>query len=163
MRRHSVDPKNFSLLQSLDNIARDIQLPITENTTQDLLLERLSSSLQEHVSHDARLHGFRTQSMFAHVAAAMGECQLITEEDGGAFFDIAGNLKRPDFRIVTRLHGQLLVEVKNFHKKSLHATYTLKREYVHSLKEYAELNKVPLKFAIYWARWGIWTLWTPIT
>ncbi|TWU13681.1 hypothetical protein CA54_25160 [Symmachiella macrocystis] len=158
MLRHPVDPKNFSLIQSIDDIARANQLPITENKTQELLLEKLTSSLREHVAHGARLHGFRTQSMFAHVAAAMGECLIIKEEDGGAFFDIAGDLKQPDFRIVTRQHGRMLVEVKNFYQKKPHKKYTIKGKYLHSLKEYAKLNEIPLKIAIYWARWGCWTL-----
>ncbi|MEM8672050.1 MAG: hypothetical protein AAGG48_31325 [Planctomycetota bacterium] len=94
--------------------------------------------------------------MFAYVAAAMGACELISEEDAGSLFDDSGELIRPDFRIVTRDALSLLVEVKNFHKAPF-KTFTMKGKYLQSLKRYPRLNKVPLHLAIYWSRWNLWT------
>src|SRR5205809_169365 len=118
MKRHERDPLHFSLLKSLDEFARTKGKSILDPVTQDELFERLRASLHEHVHHNARLHGFRVESMFAYVAAAMGSCQLISEEDAGLFLEATGDLRRPDFRIITLDSSQMLVEVKNFHQKN---------------------------------------------
>ena len=161
MKRHKVDPGNFSLLTSLDEFARRNGGSINEESTHEQLIESLRLALEEHVNHKARIHGFRAQAMFAHVVAAMGSCALITEEDSGAFFDTGENLKRPDFRLITSDGKKMLVEVKNFHPNSAFKEYRLDGGYVTSLQRYAELNSIPLKIAIYWSRWNIWTLLDP--
>jgi hypothetical protein len=158
MKRHPVDPRNFSLLKSLDQFARSKGLSISDTAAHDELLDTIRSSLQEHVNHKSRLHGFRAESMFAHVAAAMGFCQFISEEDSGAFFDISGELQRPDYRIVTLESERMLVEVKNFYQNRPTKPLSMKGEYLRSLKRYAAINSIPLRLAIYWARWGMWTL-----
>jgi hypothetical protein len=52
----------------------------------------------------------------------------------------------------------LLVEVKNFYQQKPFQEFTQTEDYVAALAEYAALNKCLLAFAIYWARWNIWTL-----
>lgn len=160
MKRHSPDPSHFALLKSLDDVARASGKSILDVATQEELLERLRESLREHVNHEARLHGIRVESIFAHLAAAMGSCRLISEEDSGIFFDTDGDLKRPDFRIVTLDSAKMLVEVKNFHQKQdpRKPFRRIKGEYLRSLKKYAALNSLPLRLAIYWSRWNLWTL-----
>lgn len=159
MKRHPQDPLNFSLLRSLDEFAKKNGLSIQDVAAQEGLIESFRTSLQTHVSHAARIHGFRVESMFAHVVAAMGEVVQISEEDAGAFFDESGNLKRPDFRIITRAREQMLVEVKSFYQKSSpKKPYSITGEYLASLKRYAALNNVPLRIAIYWSRWNLWSL-----
>lgn len=96
--------------------------------------------------------------MFAYLAAALGNCKLISEEDAGIFFDGIGGLRRPDFRIVILDGSSFLVEVKNFHERNPHKPYTFKQEYLGSATKYAALMGLPLKFAIYWSRWSVWTL-----
>ena len=158
MKRYPEDPDQFSLLKLLDDFARTRGLSITDPATRDQLLEILRASLQGHVSNAARLHGLHAQSMFAYTAGAMGACQLIAEEDTGALFDLDGDLQRPDFRIITRDGLQMLIEVKNFHPKNPLGKLRLDGNYLRSLERYAALNSVPLKIAIYWSRWNIWTL-----
>ena len=158
MKRHPEDRDQFSLLKSLDDFARKKGLSITDPATRDQLVEVLGTSIQDNVDKASRLHGLHAQSMFAYMAAAMGACQLIGEEDSGALFDRDGDLQRPDFRIITRDGMQMLVEVKNFHPKNPVDKLRLNGGYLRSLKRYAELNTVPLKLAVYWSRWNIWTL-----
>lgn len=156
MKRHVQDPLNFSLLRSLDEFARSNGISFKDVVARDGLIDSFRSSIQDHVSHEARIHGIRVESMFAHVVAAMGEAVLISEEDAGALFDDAGILKRPDFRIITREHDQMLVEVKNFHQKhSPTKPYRITGEYLAKLKRYAQLNAAPLRIAIYWSRWNM--------
>lgn len=104
------------------------------------------------------MHGFRVQAMFAYVAAALGHCKLITEEDSGIFFDGVGDLRRPDFRVLIRDGSQFLVEVKSFREKNAWKPYSFKRTYLDKVQMYAVALGIPLKFAIYWSCWNIWTL-----
>lgn len=158
MKRHPLDPLNFSLLRPLDEFARSHGLSITDLAAREGLLASFRTSLEQHVSHEARLHGIRVESMFAYVVAAMGACDLISEEDAGTLFDDTGDLKRPDFRIITRDREHMLVEVKNFHQNSPRKPYRITGKYLASLKRYAQLNNVPLRIAIYWSRWNMWSL-----
>ena len=96
--------------------------------------------------------------MFSYLAAALGNCALITEEDSGTFFDTIGTLTRPDFRLITRDNQQMLIEVKNHHEKNVPQPYSFTESYLESVTRYAELMGLPLKFAIYWSRWNTWTL-----
>lgn len=159
MKRHEQDPLDFSLLRSLDQFARTHKLSITDLAAQQGLLDSHRVSLQEHISHQARIHGIRVGSMFAHLAATLGSTLLISEEDAGELFHAFDNIQRPDYRIVTQDHEQFLVEVKNFHQKSDPLKpFKIKGSYLALLKKYAQINGMPLKLAIYWSRWNMWSL-----
>jgi len=142
----------------LDAFAREQNLSIADESTHALLLEEMSKALKESRSNPIRLHGFRIQSMFAYVAAALGNSIIISVEDSGIFFDGVGKLRQPDFRIVVLDGTQFLVEVKNTHEQNPNKPYTFKKPYLDTICSYAEQMGVPLKFAIYWSRWSIWTL-----
>jgi hypothetical protein len=158
MKRHDTDHPQAELLRVLDNFARGRNLSIADESTQTELLDELSKALKENRSNPIRLHGFRVQSMFAYVAAALGHSTIISEEDSGIFFDGVGGLRQPDFRIVVLDGTKFLVEVKNFHEKNSHKPYIFKKPYLDAICLYAEEMGIPLKFAIYWSRWSIWTL-----
>jgi len=96
--------------------------------------------------------------MFAHVAAALGKSKIIVEEDSGVFFSSEEDIRRPDFRLITNESEQLLIEVKNFRQKDPMEPFILKSKYLSSLKKYADVFKIPLKIAIYWSVWKLWTL-----
>ncbi|MBW2194816.1 MAG: hypothetical protein JRF37_04395, partial [Deltaproteobacteria bacterium] len=51
-----------------------------------------------------------------------------------------------------------LIEVKNFHQKDPMEPFTIKATYLSTLKKYADAFKVPLKMAIFWSVWKLWTL-----
>lgn len=158
MERHHADSEQFSLLQHLDSLAKAGGDSITDVIVRDRLLKQISETLAAHQKHGARLHGLRSQSMFAYVAAALGQCEVISEEDAGELYFHAGDVQRPDFRIRTKASGELFVEVKNFRPNNPFEPYQLKKKYIDSLKRYCSTFGVPLKFAIYWARWRVWTL-----
>lgn len=142
----------------LDDFARVRNLSIADESTQAQLLDAISEAMRESRKNPIRLHGFRVQSMFAYLAAALGNSKIISEEDSGIFFDADGSLRQPDFRIVTLDGTQFLVEVKNFHKRNATKPYKFRKQYLDSICAYAEQMALPLKFAIYWSRWGKWTL-----
>jgi hypothetical protein len=158
VRRHDTDHPQAELLRVLDNFARGRGLSIADEATQTQFLDELSEALKENRSNPIRLHGFRVQSMFAYVVAALGCSRVISEEDSGIFFDGVGGLRQPDFRIVLLDGTKVLVEVKNFNQTNPQKPYIFQKRYLDGMCRYAEEMGVTLKFAIYWARWRTWTL-----
>jgi len=116
MKRHLLDQK-YKLLRMLDDFAQSEGLSIKDEIASVKFIDRLSSTVQKQRSDPIHVHGFRVESMFAHVAAALGKSQIITEEDSGVFFSSEEDIRRPDFRLVTNEGEQLLIEVKNFRQK----------------------------------------------
>jgi len=96
--------------------------------------------------------------MFAYVAGALGNCSLIKQEDGGGICLVTDDkVKIPDYRIILRDAETFLVEVKNCSDTKIF----FKEDYIEGLKNYASLNKCPLKIAVYWSRGKIWSLVSP--
>lgn len=158
MKRHLPDEKHFKLLKMLDDFAQSVGLSINDEIVFDKFIKHLSEAIKKHRNNPIRIHGFRVESMFAHIAAALGKSQIITEEDSGVFFSSEEDIRRPDFRLITKEGKQFLVEVKNFHKKDPMEPFTIKSIYFSTLKKYADAFKIPLKIAIFWSVWKLWTL-----
>lgn len=85
MKRHFTDENQFKFLQMLDDFARSEGLSINDENTFKRFTDYLSVTVKKHRDNPVLVHGFRIESMFAHIAAAMGKCKLITEEDSGSF------------------------------------------------------------------------------
>lgn len=162
MKKVTTDSKQFGILRMLDDFARMQGLPLSDQVGHEQFVKRLSDALKQHQANPVLVHGFRVQTMFAYLAASLGACRMITEEDAGEFYTDTPHLKRPDFRILTCDGAECFVEVKNFNQSDPVAPYLLKRDYVDSLRSYADAFKKPLLIAIYWARWKLWTL-NPLT
>ena len=158
MKRHLPDEEYFTLLKMLDGFAQSEGMSIKDELILSKFIDRLSAAIQRHRDNPIRVFGFRVESMFAHIAAALGKCQVITEEDSGALFSVEEDIRRPDFRIITVDHQQFFVEVKNFHPKDPMESITFKPSYIFSLKKYADVFNTPLKVAIFWSVWNLWTL-----
>lgn len=157
MKRHLSDQKYFKLLKMLDDFAQSEGMSIKDEMVIDKFIERLSEAIQKHRENPIRVYGFRVESMFAHIAAALGKSQIITEEDSGSFFSYDEDIRRPDFRLLTIDGSQLLIEVKNFHQKNPVEPLVVKSAYLLTLKKYADAFNIPLKIAIFWSL-GLWTL-----
>lgn len=104
------------------------------------------------------LHGWRTQSMFAYVAASLGNAEVVKEEDAGRLIAREENLQVPDYRLLLRDGSEILVEVKNCHKPSPSARFSLRTSDLNGLRRYSDRFGKPLRLAIYWSSWNAWTL-----
>jgi len=145
-----------------DEFAREKGIAISNQDGGGQFIEQLAVALKTHRETPTVVHGFRIQTMFAYVAAALGGCRIITEEDAGDLFVESPNFKRPDFRMLTTAGREIFVEVKNFdQQEEPMADFVLKSDYLISIQRYASAFQKPLFFAIYWRRWQIWTL-TPV-
>ncbi|MDU9006900.1 hypothetical protein [Sedimentitalea todarodis] len=161
MKRLDSDPEKFDALELYSRVSSDHGYKIGVDGDQNDFVERVAKSLKNALNSPTMIYGKRTEAMFAHVAGAMGACKLIKQEDSGASFVSADDVAVPDYRIVTKSDQIFLVEVKNFRMRSLSQRYTMKKPYLVKLQCYADMNKVPLKFAIYFSGVNQWILLSP--
>lgn len=158
MKRISRDPQKFDLMRIIDDYARSHGVDIRDQVNQEGLLNELATQIETNRRNDILIHGLRIQSMFAYVAAALGVCRAIKEEDAGELYSAEPDIRAPDFRIITLEPRKLLVEVKNCHTLHQQRDYRFTRAYLDSLKRYASVFGTELFIAIYWSQIKLWTL-----
>lgn len=129
--------------------------PLRDSAT--AFIEGLAGRLTEELARDTRVFGQRTHAMFRYVAASLGECQIVKEEDAGFFYSASAELALPDYRLVLTDGQQLLVEVKNCHQP-LPGCFEITQDYADRLSRYCDLVEGAFRFAIYWSQLGVWTL-----
>jgi hypothetical protein len=140
MNRLSTDSKQFGALRMLDEFVQSHRLGLSDHAAESVFLKKLSTALREHRKNPALIHGFRAQTMFAYLAAALGGCKIITEEDSGEFYVADPEFKRPDFRILTHEGKDFLVEVKNYNQSDPKAPFVLKAGYPNRAKGHKPLR-----------------------
>ena len=158
VNKHPLDRSFSGVFRALDEFGRAKGYSISDGNGARKFVEEIGAWLCAHQKDPKMIHGFRIQGMFAYVAAALGHCEIITEEDSGEFYSSLEHLKRPDFRLLTIGNAEFFVEVKNFKQPKPFKEFRLKRKYAEQILAYAEAFKKPLYFAIYWASWRVWTL-----
>lgn len=140
---------------SLMEILRTTGLNINNKDELSALIEK---GIDDIATQDHRKYGLRTESMFAYMAGALGNCELIKQEDGNGICLVADDtLNIPDYRVMLKDKETFFVEVKNCAETSL----IFKEGYIKDLQKYADLNRIPLKLAVYWNRLKMWTLVSP--
>jgi hypothetical protein len=161
MRRLPRDPVKFDLLQIIAGRIRTRGDRIQDPVAAAEVFRELQSSYVRGQSDQKLFHGQRTEVLFAYVAAALGRCQLIKSEDSGEVYSTQGDLRVPDYRLVTREGRQLLVEVKNLHAPDPQRLFKIRATDLRGLQQYASTCGCELFLAIYWSSWKQWTLIQP--
>ena len=127
-----------------DQFLQGRQLQLSDEAAEEFI-KGLPEIIRKHRINRTLIHGFRAQTMFSYVAAALGGCKIITEEDSGEFYNDTLEYKRPDFRILTHAGEEFFVEVKNFHQKSKpDKPLVLKAKYVTQLLNYTAAFRKPV-------------------
>lgn len=153
--------ESFAFLRSLDEFVRCRGLSIETPEAHDAFAAEVRKCLED-VRRPTLLYGMRTEGMFGYVAEALGNCAAVLREDDGPVRTPRVNLRRADYRLILNDRKQYLVEVKNHHqKKDPRQPVYFQRSYVETLLQYAEMVGQPLRIAVYWDRWNIWTLTCP--
>ncbi|MBX5272611.1 hypothetical protein HJB99_28785 [Rhizobium sp. NLR17b] len=158
MKRVKRDPEKFDALALFTAVGRDRGYKLNVHGDMESFLDTVKGSLQASETNPLLLHGKRAEALFAHVAGALGRCRFIKQEDAGDMFVAAGNLIAPDYKIVLNDGSALFVEVKNFYIKSFDKEFALPVKTMAGLENYAELNGLPLKIAIYFSNANCWVL-----
>ncbi len=99
MKKLRTDSKQFGVLRMFDQFLHSHGLDLSDQSRDEEFITKVSDALRKHRGDPILVHGLRIQTMFAYVAADLGGCRIIAEEDAGEFFVASPKLKRPDFRI----------------------------------------------------------------
>ncbi len=144
-------------MRLLDRFARSRGTSLQDQSHQEAFVAELITQIETQKQRAILIHGMRIQTMFAYVAAALGNCRIIKEEDAGEIY-VDEDLRVPDFRVATLDGEEFLVEVKNCHESNPRRDYRFTRRYLDSLRSYAQIMKKKLFIALYWSRPRLWTL-----
>jgi hypothetical protein len=147
----------MEVLKLFATIGRQHGFTLGDKTSETQFLESVSASLIRNKDNQSLLHGFRTEDLFQYVAASLGKCLLIKQEDTGEPIAVS-EMQPPDYQLVLQDKSRIFVEVKNCHKKQPPCLFTLKGDYVHRLLQYSNLFDTDIRIAIYWSAWNLWTL-----
>ena len=151
------DPMRFDILDLFDAVGRSRKYVLGSAEDKAEFIQLVDESLTE-ANTDSMIYGRRTEAMFAYIAASLGKCLLIKKEDTGDVFSNDVDILLPDYRLVLADGSQMMVEVKNYRQRSAYNEYSVKTEYLDRVLRYAHIVNTDLYFAIYWSKWGMWTL-----
>jgi hypothetical protein len=151
----------IDLLTLFGRFGREQHISLRDPQAAETFIASVREAVNAALSNDTLLHGQRTENMFEALAVSLGKYKLLTKEDAGRVHP-EGKFTAPDFRVVLDDGTQWLIEVKNvFDANASRQRIRLRPEDVARLLGYSEATGTPLKLALYWAQWGIWTLIDP--
>lgn len=114
------------------------------------------AGLRDSLSAPSRIRGWVSDQLFGLIAADLGGCQLVKQEDTGVLF-YDEEVKLPDWRLTLLSDENLLVEVKAIDDE-LPRVAKLRLSEVARLRRYADLNRCPLLVALHWVVMDLWSL-----
>ena len=162
MNSDYVERKPFDLLAALAKFGSENRISINDPQAVPKFADFVGDALYSALSDPALLYGQRTEAMFEAMLITLGGFSLLKAEDKGRVHPSERYIA-PDFRVVLLDGTQWLIEVKNayieepFRQERCFMT----KGYREKLENYAAATAGQLKLAVYWARWGIWTLVSP--
>ena len=154
--------KPFDLLTELARFGLEKNISLNDPQAVPEFAAFVGNALDSALSNMALLYGQRTQAMFEAMLVSLGSFSLLKAEDNGRVYPDESFLA-PDFRVVLLDGTQWLIEVKNVYisDPSQQERLLMKRSYREKLENYASATGGQLKLAVFWARWGVWTLVSP--
>ncbi|CCQ74244.1 hypothetical protein [Magnetospira sp. QH-2] len=155
-------PKPFDILSQLAKYGLEQKVFLSDPKAILGFSSHVAREAERALADPALLHGQRVEAMFEALAVCLGEFTLLKREDTGSVFPKDEYIV-PDFRVVLKDGEHWLVEVKNVYEEDpgkqerrlMSSAYRLK------LSAYAAATGAQLKLAVFWARWGVWTLISP--
>jgi hypothetical protein len=148
----------IDLLMTFARFGRQQRLSLRDPKAAEAFTGTVKEQLAEALGNEALLHGQRVQNMFEALVVSLGQYNLLKTEDTGTVHP-QGKFTAPDFRVVLRDGAQWLIEVKNVHDADPgRQRFRIRTQDFDRLKAYAVEVNCPLKFALYWSQWRIWTL-----
>lgn len=158
----SGDGKPFDLLAQYSNFGLSRKISLRDSASMSAFGEFAGTQLKRAMTDSRLLHGQRAEAMFEALLVALDQITLMKPEDLGRLHPAEG-FRAPDFRVVLKDGRQWLIEVKNVYEVEAFAQRRelMSRTYREEMEAYAAATGGELKLAIFWARWGLWTLVTP--
>lgn len=153
--------KAFDLLASVAAFAREHKIALNDPLLVERFIADAAPKLKEALADPTLIHGSRTERLFEATVLSLGHFRLLKTEDVGRVH-AADTCRAPDFRLVLADGEQWLVEVKNVRSKQpLKQKTRMSAAYLASLQTYADTVGTPLRLAIFWSLWNIWTVISP--
>ncbi|MCF3946951.1 hypothetical protein [Acidiphilium iwatense] len=153
--------KAFELLASVAAFAREKGIAMNDPSLVTQFIGDAEPRLKAALSDPPLIHGSRTERLFEATVLSLGKFRLLKTEDVGRVH-AADTCRAPDFRVVLQDGEQWLIEVKNVRCKEPFKQETrMSAAYLASLQSYADTVGAPLKLAIFWSLWNIWTVVSP--
>lgn len=150
--------KDFDLLALAATFAQRQGLSLNDPAFVERFFDDAAHRLKVALGDPTLIHGSRTERMFEATVLSLGRFRLFKAEDTGRVHP-AMAYRAPDFRIVLQEGDDWLVEVKNVHSKNPQNQRTsVSAAYLASLEAYADAVGSPLRLALYWSRWSLWTV-----
>lgn len=132
------------------------QRRITDPARVEATVAQFEAGLRDSLESPPRIRGWMSDQLFGLIAADLGGCQLVKQEDSGnLFYEEA--VKLPDWRLTLLSNENILVEVKA-EADDRPRVSRLRLAEVARLRRYAELNQCPLYIAVHWMATSMWTL-----
>ncbi|MDO8345860.1 MAG: hypothetical protein Q7T48_21860 [Cellvibrio sp.] len=158
MKKLKRDAEKFDVLELFADMAAEHGYDLNDHVAQEDFVSRVRNSIEKSKKSNIAIFGKRIESLFAYVAGALGKVILLKQEDSGDIYFSENEILAPDYRLTFDGNEQLLVEVKNCHHRNPANKFSIKKNYYLKLKQYADLNDLNLKFAVYFSSWNLWTL-----
>src|SRR5205823_9554983 len=136
MKRIPRQSSALGVMDLFDVIGPSADLKLNDSGVLQTFLNSVSDAFTSAQGTPTLLHGRRVEAMFAYVAAALGKCIAIKEEDAGDLYASSTDLQAPDYRLILNDETEILVEVKNCHKRRLTAPLTFSPQYIQKLRNY---------------------------
>lgn len=165
VRRITRQYERLEALELFRRIDRGSQTTVSLRDAQRIgdFITTVEEGLTDALGSEGTLHGWRIQALFEHLAASLGNIQLLKAEDSGECFFVGDEPKPPDFRVILLEGEPFLVEVKNVapgRHTGLPKDFRMSSGEFHALRRYRDLAAPgwPIRLALYWARPNRWTL-----
>lgn len=159
MKRLSRRPEQIETLNfhaAVDVPAPGEQRRVSDPARVQATVAQFEAGLRDSLGSPSRIRGWVSDQLFGLVAADLGGCKLVKQEDAGVLFH-EGEVKLPDWRLALLSGTNILVEVKA--EDGNHPRVSkLRPAEVARLKSYAKLNGCPLYIAVHWVAMSMWTL-----
>jgi hypothetical protein len=153
------NPLRFELLHLFDAHVEAARGSLHDPEAPAKFIASLSQPLGASLADKTLLRGLNAEALFEALVVSLGRIQLVKREDSGATWTTRPRLTVPDYRIVLADGTGFLVEVKHFFQKGNPTKrFSITPNYLSGLREYEDIVGWPVKLAIYWSAWNLWTL-----
>lgn len=153
-RPTQIETLNFHA--AVDVPAPGEQRRVSDPARVDATVAAFEAGLRDSLESPSRIRGWVSDQLFGLVAADLGGCKLVKQEDTGILF-YEDEVKLPDWRLTLLFGKNILVEVKAEAEDHPRVS-KLRVAEVARLKSYAQLNDCPLYIAVHWVTMSMWTL-----
>lgn len=139
----------------------DGEMVVDDPARVDLVLEEIRKQLIKDLSTESTLRGWRAQSLFASLVAALDGCLLMTFIDTGEIYFDGPRVKAPDYFLHLRSGRRILVDVKAVTLPSeglLEHPVKFSASEVVRMRRFGELFGADIFLALYMPTMFAWTL-----